>query len=100
KRIESAVKDNLVPTETLTAFDVARPTLARLQTKESSLKTLINTYKLKIPPTLTDKLEAVGFKSLADLRSAGSPSELARKLNLKPDDARLATLTAYANLSF
>src|SRR5207247_4032040 len=97
KSVEAAVKERVVPPETLSAFDSAKPALARLQT-EIPLKEISDTYKLKISPALLERLKAKGFKTLADLRSAGNHEKLAARLKLEPDDAELATVTAQANL--
>lgn len=99
KKIGSAVKDNLVPAETLASFDAAKPTLARLQIHDAPLSTLVKTYDLKIPDALIRKLETKGINTLADLRSVGGLDELAKKVNLKPDDPKLETLVAHAQLS-
>jgi len=99
KEIESAVKKNIVSNSTLTSFDAAKQTFARLQASETTLKTLINTYKLNIPSSFAGRLEAKGLKTLADVRSAGGLGQLAKKVKLNADDPRLVTLAAHANLS-
>jgi hypothetical protein len=100
KKLESAVQDNLMSGAALTAFDAAKPALVRFQAHESPLKALMKSYDLNVPTSLADKLEAQGVKTLADLRSSGDPKELAKALDLDPDDTQLKTLAAHANLSF
>src|SRR5207302_4151762 len=97
--IEAAIKKNVVPAETLAAFDAAKPALARLQAHEAPIKALVKTYGLSVPNSLIRKLEAKKIETLADVRSAGGTSVLANALDVKADDPHLENLVSHAHLS-
>ena len=97
-RIESAVKENLVPSETLTAFNAAAPVFASLQSNEAPLKALVDNYDLKVPDPILRKLESHGIETLIDVRYAGGLARV-KGLNLKADDPAVRTLEAHAELA-
>jgi hypothetical protein len=99
KKLESAVKKNIVPAASLTSFDAAKPKLARLQAHETPIKALVKTYGLSVPDALIRKLAAKKIETLADLRSAGGSAVLAKTLNVKPNDRQLENVVAHAHLS-
>jgi hypothetical protein len=68
------VKENLVPSETLTAFDTAKPSVVYFQTQKIPLKTFVDTHGLKAPDSLIQKLHQKGIKTIEDIRSAGGLS--------------------------
>lgn len=99
KKIKSAVKKNIVPSTTLAALERARPILARLQTREVPIKTLVDTYDLEVSSSLLRKLEAKKIQTLADVRSAGGTEALAKALKVKSDDPSLENVVSHAHLS-
>src|SRR5262245_60842188 len=100
KRIEVAIKKNVVSKETLFSFDDAIPILASLQIKDIPLRTLVKAYGLGIPESFLDKLEAKQIETLADLRSAGGATAVAKVLKVPAENPQVQKLVAHAQLSF
>ena len=53
-------------------YDLAEPTLARLQTHAAPIRTLAKIHDLSVRDSLIRKLGAKKIETLADLRSAGT----------------------------
>jgi len=95
--IESAVKDNLVPAETLTTLDRSAPALARLQANDTPIRMLASAGHRPVPDSLLRRLGSKGIKTLADVRSIGGLARL-RGVNQTTDSRAIRVLDAHARL--
>ena len=98
KKIEVAVKKNIVGANTLKSFDAARPEFTRLELHEMPLGTLVKNYGLKVTDSVLRRLDTNGIKTLADIRSSGGLSQV-KGLNLNPNNPAARMLDAHASLS-